>query len=210
MCGRYQLTYDPRLRLTQLGIRQYRGPREILPRYNIAPSQQVLAIADGALQEMTWSWPPVGRASRPLINARAETAATSPLWRPALEERRCVLPATGFYEWRQPDRQPFLLRRHPDALMLLGGIWQRFPDGDRVVILTSAANPLVANIHDRQPVIVREEDIGKWFSPAFEQLLQPIHRGYLRAQPISTRINSPSSDSPHDVQVIPWDCPEYR
>ena len=94
--------------------------------------------------------------------------------------------------------------------MLLGGIWQEFEDGPRVVILTSEPNPLVAQIHNRQPVVIRPRDLGAWFSPDYEKLLEPIHRGYLRAVPISKRINDAREDTRHVVEPQPTGGPELR
>lgn len=213
MCGRYQLTHDPRPALGRLGVSSGNVSGHITGRYNIAPTQPVLVVRehDGLeLEEMTWQWPASRPGSRPLINARAETALERRTWKDAMQHRRCLLPATGFYEWRKEDRQPFLVTRFPNELMLLGGLWQEFEDGSRVVILTSEPNPLVAQIHNRQPVVIRPGDLGAWFSPDYEKLLEPIHRGYLRAVPISKRINDARQDDRHVVQPEPTGGPELR
>jgi putative SOS response-associated peptidase YedK len=128
---------------------------------------------------MTWGFPghpqKGGAKPRPLINARAETAGTLRTWREAMARRRCLVPAAGFFEWGPAGGAK---RKHlfglPDSeSILMAGLWGEFQDDRRLrfAILTTAANESMAPIHDRMPVIVREPEIGLWFSEGFRAVL---------------------------------------
>jgi putative SOS response-associated peptidase YedK len=166
------------------------------PRWNVAPTQPVRAIAmvDDAPRLLLARWgltpPPGGAARGPIFNARAESAATSPLFRGPLARRRCLVFADGFYEWRGAGKQRTPVRFAPregvgaadGRAITLAGLLRRWPrDGhqvDEVTILTTAADRLTAPIHDRRPVLIAPDDRARWLDPdlgsdAITELLWP-------------------------------------
>jgi len=194
-----------------------------VPRYNIAPSQDVAAVvpnprSEGRLLRMfRWGLVPPWNRERGkdagLINARSETVADKPAFRQAYAHRRCLVPVNGFYEWRKRDdgRQPFLIRRRDRDVFALAGIWERREETpglvqDTLAILTTRANGTVRPIHDRMPVILPEADWRLWFSPDEQdrervaELLRPAPADLLVAHPVSRRVNSPAFDDPACVE----------
>ena len=183
MCGRYSLTTPVD------GLRALFGFQEVPnlpPRYNIAPSQAVLAVArgDGLSDQgaaagrprarfFRWglvpSWADDPAIGNKLINARAETARQKPSFRNAFRRRRCLLPADGFYEWHTESgvKQPYLIRFTDGEPFAFAGLWERWqaPDGSEVEscsILTTEAAPALAGLHHRMPVIVEAADFATW------------------------------------------------
>jgi putative SOS response-associated peptidase YedK len=146
-----------------------------------------------------------------MINARSETAAGRPAFRAPLARRRCLLPADGFYEWRHPAgggrATPYFIHRRDGRPMALAGIWERWRgDGDTVescAILTTAANPEVAAVHDRMPVLVAAGNHARWLDPAVTEagdLLGPAPAGELALHAVGTLVNSPRNDGPELVR----------
>jgi putative SOS response-associated peptidase YedK len=144
-----------------------------------------------------------------LINAQAETAAIKPAFRVAFRKRRCLILADGFYEWKKEGRhrQPFHIRLRDGRPFAFAGLWERWegPEGgsiDSCTILTTTSNPLVAEIHDRIPVILAPQDYDLWLDPAVQEpdRLQPLLRPYpaeeMTAYPVSPRVNNPQHDDP--------------
>lgn len=200
------------------------------PRWNIAPTQEVpvlrraLELSGASRREvvgMRWGLVP-GWAKDPsigsrMINARAETAAEKPSFRRAWIERRCLLPASGFYEWVGTGgaKQPHLVRRADEALLGLAGLWEawRAPNGDThesVTILTTTPNRFMSRIHDRMPVILERGDWDRWLddgsdgtsSEAIAALAVPAGEALLVSHPVSRRVNSPSHDAPDCITPI--------
>jgi putative SOS response-associated peptidase YedK len=179
MCGRYSLTTAPEAMRQLFDLS---GPLANLPpRYNIAPTQEapvVRAAAEGGGRELAllrwglvpaWSQGPDSRYS--MINARAETVAEKPSFRTALKERRCLVPADGFYEWaRRPGgKQPYRIGLAGGAPFAFAGLWEHWRggngDGDEIqsfTIIVTQANDTLAAIHERMPVIVAPADYGLW------------------------------------------------
>ena len=195
MCGRYTLTNPDPLRL--------RARFDILesievddePRFNIAPTDPVLAVRDfdgvRDLGRLRWGLVP-GRwaekkGGRPLINARAETIATQPAFAESFAERRCLIPADGFYEWLSDERgkRPVWLSRPDAELFAFAGIWAQIdsPGSDEPLhscaIVTCAPNALMRPIHDRMPVILDPDAESSWLDPERppEELAQPACPG---------------------------------
>jgi putative SOS response-associated peptidase YedK len=200
VCGRFNLTASGQDLAEAFGLDE--AP-EVLPRYNIAPSQPVLVVH--ALAR--------GRGTRPLrwglrgdINARAETAATRPAFRDSFRARRCLVPASGFYEWRRLRGQstPFHVRPRGGGLLGLAAVWG--PDAGSgepgCVILTTEPNALVAPIHDRMPVIVPPEAYAQWLETPADRIheLEPLLRtprvGGLEAVAVTEFVNSTANDGP--------------
>ena len=212
MCGRYLLTSPVDL-LRQL-FRFMERPN-LGPRYNIAPTQEVPIVRlarEGERRElimMRWGlvpyWAEDVKIGNRLINARAETIERTPAFREAYQRRRCLVPADGFYEWRKAgrQRQPLLIRRQDQAPFAFAGLWERWlqPDGQILrscTIVTCPANALVAEVHDRMPVILAAEDHDRWLDPKGDgkALLRPCPAEWLEALEVSPRVNSPANDDP--------------
>ncbi len=224
MCGRYTLRRVDRIQ-TAFQIRVSEAFKEfsqlkITPRFNIAPSQHVPIIRINAPGERTlslvrWGLIPSWTKGKPKlqpINARAETIATSGMFRQAFDCRRCLVPADGFYEWQKfvapdgkPAKQPMYMHRHDDEPFAFAGLWERWkPDEeaesvDTFTIVTTTPNALLSPIHDRMPVILAQRDYQHWLdretpAKAVADLLKPYADEDFEALPVSTRVNSPRND----------------
>lgn len=217
MCGRYSQT----LSMAELA-RRYSAdaPKqlELKPRWNLAPSQQAPVIFNGEdgkprLDTMRWGlipgWAKDEKIGYKMINARAETAAEKPGFRKALEQRRCLVPADGFYEWVSDPatkaRLPRRIVRKDKASFAMAGLWERWkaPDGREVrsfTILTTAAHPPIKEIHDRMPVILTPENEAGWLAkPTIPPALDGRH---LEIYPVSALVNSPKNDLPVCVEKL--------
>jgi putative SOS response-associated peptidase YedK len=214
MCGRFNLRTPSR---DLVEIFQLLREPELKPRYNIAPTQPVAAIRQvdkfRELSLLRWglvpSWSKDPNAGPPLINARAETIATKPAFRSAFKRRRCLIPADGFYEWQKTGakaKQPFHIRMKNEHPFAFAGLWEHWEGGDSstidsCTIITTDANEVLRPIHDRMPVILRDEDYGRWLDPKLEDvgmlegLLKPYAPEEMTAYPISTLVNSPRNES---------------
>lgn len=217
MCGRFTLTSPPQRLRERFALAAV--PEGLAPRYNIAPSQEVLVIpnrAERLLRPARWGlvphWAHEAAIGHRLINARAETLAQRPAFRDALERQRCVVLADGFYEWRRRGRarQPFHLRGRDGAPLAFAGLWDvwRAPDGERLAsctIVTVPANAVVAPIHDRMPAILSPAGIDAWLAPARAPAaallpwLAPCPDAALEAYPVSTWVNTPDHDGPECI-----------
>ncbi len=196
---------------------EYAGPaRNLAPRYNIAPSQDapvVRAADDGGARELAmlrWGlippWAKEAAIGNRMINARAETAAEKPSFRAAFKKRRCLVPADGFYEWKLEGtrKQPYRVFLDGGGTLAFAGLWERWRGGGETIesfaILTTDANPLLAPIHDRMPVILEPAAWPAWLEvegtppEALAALLAPAPDDALDAYPVSTRVNSPRND----------------
>lgn len=226
MCGRFTLTHKHR----DVAERFDAAPSlDFGPRYNIAPSQEVVAVLPDRggrrLDLLTWGLVPhwtrdLASAGRP-INARAETVAEKPSFRDALRRGRCLIPASGFYEWRRQGRtkQPYYVRRRDGGLFAFAGLFDEWRSGEGDVlrsacIVTTTPNDLMAPIHDRMPAILAPADEAAWLDvrglrgPDALALLRPHPDEELEAVPISTRVNSPLND---DADCLtPWGTIENR
>ncbi|ADU50252.1 protein of unknown function DUF159 [Thermaerobacter marianensis DSM 12885] len=224
MCGRFTLT-TPAVELERRFLVDLQDRH--VPRYNVAPGQEVLAVveAGGKRQPTRLRWgfvPSWAKDAKPgPINARAETAATRPMFRQALRRRRCLILADGFYEWMQRERgrQPVLFRLRDGAPFALAGLYERWdgPGGPlwTCCVLTTRPNALVAQVHDRMPVILRPGWEAAWLDPQVppEQLApawEPYPATAMVAYPVSTRVNSPRYDDPACVAPVapPLPLPE--
>jgi putative SOS response-associated peptidase YedK len=215
MCGRYRLSRSKEALARHFGV----DPDEVdwEPRYNIAPTQQVCVVRQDRKEPvrhasmMRWglipSWakdPSIGART---INARAETVAARPAFRESLERRRCLIPADGFYEWKRSGKakQPFCFEVEDGKLFAFAGLWDRWrsPDGNPLescTILTTTSNRLMADIHDRMPVILPADDYDLWLDPGMTDsatavdLLKPYDAALMRDYPVSARVNAVTND----------------
>ena len=214
MCGRYSLTAS----LDELARRfDFDSNRDDFePRYNIAPTQQVLAVVGGNARRagfIRWGlmpqWAKSDSASPPIINARAETVAEKPTFRDSLRRRRCLILADGFYEWQKMGdaKRPMRVALRSGEPFAFAGLWSMSsdPEGNRIsscAIITTAANDLLRPIHHRMPVILSEEVEDLWLDTALDdpqtltQLLEPYPDDALEAYEVSALVNSASNDRP--------------
>lgn len=218
MCGRFTLVSQLQL-LTR--ILQLNRTPETEPRYNIAPTRDVTAAVEieGERDWMSLRWglvpfwaddPSIG--SR-MINARSETVFEKPAFKKAIRSRRCLIPASGFYEWKKnPDgkKQPYYIYMKSEEPFCFAGIWETWTKGDEPLrtfaILTTEANELMKPLHHRMPVIVPREEYGRWLDPGNGEagdlggLLKPFPAGEMQFHPVSTAVNNPRNDGPECVR----------
>lgn len=194
MCGRFTLTH-PHEALAALFEARPGNDLPPVPNYNICPTNPVAVItSDGGqrrLRAMRWgflpSWYKTPGDGPLIINARAETVAQKPAFREAIRSRRCLVPASGFYEWSegpQGERLPWYFIRADGAPMALAGLWQRWQDQDSVAIVSTAAGAGMAGLHHREPVIVEAADWPLWLGEAGHGaavLMRPTAPGVMRA-----------------------------
>ena len=214
MCGRFTLTID----LAALVARFCVPPAaaNYNPRFNIAPSQPVIVVGDDGhryLKPMRWglipSWAKDPAIGNRLINARVETLAEKPSFRAALQKRRCLIPADGFYEWQRLGnvKQPVRIRLKSREPFGFAGLWEQWtsPAHEEVLsctIITTAANELIQPVHNRMPVILNPADEQTWLDPRNSDpalllpLLTPYPSELLEFYTVSRAVNSPLHDSP--------------
>jgi putative SOS response-associated peptidase YedK len=219
MCGRFSLTYTDQDLLEYFQLA--RG-LDHEPRYNIAPSQPVAAVrveeGERRLVLLRWGlipfWANDPKVGYKMINARAETAHKTPAFRAAFRGRRCLIPASGYYEWDKKggSRQPYHILRADGQPMALAGLWEHWEgeEGKTVIesctILTTAASEPVARLHDRMPVILEPEDFDRWLDPGeqrverLRELLQPAAPGVLSMHPISPYVNKASNEGERCIE----------
>ncbi len=220
MCGRFTLR-TPAHRLAEaFGVDALPN---LAPRYNIAPTQDVVAIRRGdagrELAMLRWGLIP-GWAKDPaigarMINARAETVAEKPSFRAAFRQRRCLVAADGFYEWRKTaeapkaPKQPYYIRLESGEPFAIAGLWERWrdPAGQTVescTLITTEANPELAPIHHRMPVILAPADYDAWLEPAsadaLHDLLRPYPGAEMTAIPIGRHVNNVRNDDPRCIE----------
>jgi putative SOS response-associated peptidase YedK len=197
---------------------------DLPPRYNVAPSQPVGAVRVAAGGGREWialrwglvpAWAPEPRTGYSTINARAETVADKPTYRQAFRRRRCLIPADGFYEWRQVGarKQPYCIAPADGAPFALAGLWERWERDGQVLesctILVTQANALLAPLHDRMPVILNPADEARWLDPAvtdpavLRPLLVPCPPERLRLWPVGTAVNHTHHDGPDLMAPVP-------
>jgi len=221
MCGRINLHLSPAELAAVFDL--FREP-DWAPRYNLGPMQPILAIretpAGRAADRVQWGLVP-GWASDPKIgsqmfNARAETVATKPAFRSSFRKRRCLVPASGFYEWQKLDaktRQPWNIFRADGTPLALAGLWEHWtaPDGsvlESCTVITTTANSFMAELHDRMPVILEPSLWSLWLTPgdidtsALTELLIPCPDDLLERVPVSTLVNNVRNESPECITPI--------
>ena len=223
MCGRFTLTTQA-AEVARLFEVDYLETEVLAPRYNVAPTQEIPAVrydehrGGRSLELFRWGLLPywVGNpADWPtLINARSETAHMKPAFQDSFADRRCIVVADGFYEWKRAGgrKQPFFLRRPDGTPFGFAGLWEYWEQaGERIrscTILTTAANDLVAPLHDRMPVILPADAYGLWLDPAIrerkevEHLLRPVSNDELVAIPVSDHVNRTDNDDIRCIEAI--------
>jgi putative SOS response-associated peptidase YedK len=218
MCGRFALIVDASVLADVFDVDP---PQDLKPRFNIAPTQEVPVIrgdAHGAREcaMLRWglipSWSKDEKIGARMINARSETAAEKPSFRSAIKTRRCLVPASGFYEWiKGPDgKQPHFIHFTDGRIFAFAGLWERWSKGDggpleTFTILTTSPNELISGLHDRMPVILPREVYAEWLvsDPLPPDRLQRLTAAHpddaMEAYPVSTHVNRPANDDPECI-----------
>ncbi len=217
MCGRYRLS-----RRKEILAEHFETNFDDLdwePRYNIAPTQPVPVIRRVATASprqatmMRWglipSWASDATVASQNINARSETAASKPSFHDPLRKQRCLLPGDGFYEWQRSAkvRQPFCFEVGDRAIFAFAGLWDAWlgPEGRTIetcTILTTTPNTLLADVHNRMPVILPPEHYDQWLDPSIQvlksvmRLLKPFDSNLMKQFAVSTRVNAVANDDP--------------
>ena len=225
MCGRYALTSDAE-RLEERFVCSLSGV-SYSPRYNIAPTQPVLALINAGSNELTerragflrWglipSWAKDPSVGAKMINARSETVAEKPSFKRALRRRRCLIVADGFYEWKKDGttKTPLYIGLHSGEPFALAGLWEKWvaESGEAIyscTILTTSPNALMAPIHHRMPVILPPEAEALWLDRTVQEpdsvlpLLVPYPAEAMTAYAVSMLVNSPRNDSPECLRPL--------
>jgi putative SOS response-associated peptidase YedK len=217
MCGRYSFAIEDALIQERFGIRVRTAIYKA--RYNCAPTQNLAVITNDApdtLKYFRWglipSWAKEPSIGSKLINARAETLLEKPSFRNSFRNRRCLVPATGFFEWkRDAAKTPFHIGLKNGDPFCFAGLWDQWvsQDGEIIhsfTIITTAPNKLTEQIHDRMPVILYREDEQRWISPqpdpSLVELLKPYTAEMMESWPVSALVNSPKNELPEIIGRI--------
>jgi len=221
MCGRIVLKAPSRQVAEEFEL-----PNEpvLEERFNIAPTEPVAAVrigVDGSRSCDTLQWgliPPWStdpRVGAKMFNARSETVTDKPSFREAFAQRRCLVPVSGFYEWKKQDtaRLPYYFSHADQRVLALAGLWERweFPGGkvlESCSVLTTAANQFMRRFHHRMPVILSPADYGRWLetgadeAEGLQDLLVPAAEDVLRSWPVADLVNKSSNDGPQLIEPV--------
>lgn len=219
MCGRYVLSQIDAL-VQRFGVSA--DLPTTTPRYNVAPTQTMPVVvkhSPNQLVLMRWglipSWAKEGKTEQTMINARAETLAQKPTFRRLLSSQRCLVPASGFYEWQQAagGKVPHYISLKDEPLFAFAGLYDRWtdPQGTEVysyTIITTAPNALMASIHNRMPAILRRDEEELWLNPDETEsdrllpLLKPYPAEMMQAKAVSRAVNNVRNDGPALTQPV--------
>lgn len=222
MCGRFGLFADPQTLARHFGTEL---PSDLRPRYNIAPTQNILIVREELghrrFAQVRWGliphWAKEMNSGYSTINARSETVDSKPMFRDAFRHRRCLIPADGFFEWEaRPDRkikQPWFITLRDREPMAFAGIWERWhsPQGEELEscsIIVIEANEFIRPIHDRMPVVLPPDAWANWFNPVagdvgdLKGLLKPYRAEEMAAWHVNTGVNNVRNDTPECVRPV--------
>jgi putative SOS response-associated peptidase YedK len=220
MCGRFAQRSDPKRLAREFQVKEM---PEIEPRYNIAPTQDILSIrqveSDREAVFFKWGLVPVWAKDvsigAKLINARSETVTEKPSFREAFKKRRCIIPADGFYEWQRTNgkKQPFFFQMRDESPLGFAGLWERWEGTGReainsCTILTTEANEVLRPVHDRMPVILHPEDYELWLDSdvrkldLVKELLSPYPASEMMSYPVGSSINSPRNQGAELIEQV--------
>lgn len=236
MCGRFTLTQSASVVANNFNLplpveftKSEEAPSShsgvsLTPRYNLAPTQQILTIVQELESPRQWKWMRWGlipswandvKIGNRLINARAETLSEKPSFRSAFKHRRCLIVADGFYEWKKQGttKQPYYIQIKDSQPFAFAGLWETWKSKEEELIvsctiITTIANNLVHPIHERMPVILSNNIYDQWLEPTFtdsvslQSLLKPFSSQEMKATPVSSVVNNPSNDSSECIQAI--------
>jgi len=223
MCGRFasKITWQQLNGHYEIAAsEQQAAPADLKPLYNIAPTLTVPVIRlnrEGRreIALLRWGlipyWAKDAKIGVRTINARAETLATAPAFREAFRRRRCLVPATGFYEWKKlgAGKQPYFISLRDGSPVTFAGLWERWGKGETRIesftIVTGEPNSLVATLHDRMPVILDPSDYNSWLKPGETMppaLLQPFPTQLMTVYPVSPRVNAVKNDDAALIEPV--------
>jgi len=215
MCGRFTLFLAADELREELELNSL--PPDWMPRYNVAPTQPVLAVTDATARQAEWlrwglvpSWAKDLSIGSRMINARAETLAEKPSFRAAFARRRCLILANGFFEWQKAvagkgPSQPYFISLRDGKPFAFAGLWElwRSPEGEDVrscTIITTSPNDSIAKIHDRMPVILTGERMWNWLTwndaTRLNSLLVPYPADEMQAVRVGSMVSNPNVDHP--------------
>ncbi len=227
MCGRFTLTVTPEELADLFDLPA--PPEQLAMRYNIAPTQPVGVVRlSPRTGEREWaltvwglipSWSKDPSIGARMINARAETVDEKPSFRAAFKRRRCIIPASGFFEWQKTNgaKQPYYITSATGDILGFAGLWEQWsgPDGEELescTILTTDPNEAVSKLHNRMPVILAPEDYDEWLgrpgdaTPAqlsqLKHLFRPFPDRLITLYPVSTFVNSPRNEGAACVERV--------
>ncbi len=215
MCGRFTLRHPRRVRIWGVPAADL---FDVNPRFNIAPSQPILAVTqvgeNRSLGIFEWGLiPSWSKEATGIINARAETLEEKASFRESFQRRRCLIPADGFYEWqkRGKARQPYFFQLKDEAPFAFAGLWDQWHHNgltrSTCNIITTRPNELLADIHDRMPAILDPENYDEWLdsrtpAPELKGMLLPFPAEAMKSHPVSSEVNSPKMDDESLVQPV--------
>lgn len=209
MCGRFSQSKSKQDIKKRFNVKKVSD--EIVPLFNIAPDQNIPVILNESPEEVTtarWglvpSWSKEEKSPYSMINARSETLLEKPAYKRLVKNRRCLVIADSFYEWKKTDgkKAPYRIMLKNNDLFAFAGLWDVWEkEGKKITsctIITTSPNKLMASIHDRMPVILSQEKERTWLNDELDddllKLLQPFKVSQMKAYPISTAVNNPSND----------------
>lgn len=218
MCGRFavSITTDQIEKLIP-GISKLDIPKN----FNVAPSQSIAALKQGSneIEFFHWGlipfWAKDRSISYKMINARAETVHEKPSFKNALKKRRCIIPASGYYEWKKEDdgKQPYYIKPKNDDLFLFAGLWEKWTDKESgeivesATIITTDATEAIQDVHHRMPAMITKEHVDIWLKEDYQldelqQLILPNSSIELEFHPVSKMVNKPLNNSPECLKPI--------
>jgi len=211
VCGRFGLFVTPEVLEEYFSLDDLVAAVE--PRYNLTPGRAVAVVREHEgqlrLEPLQWGlipfWAKDATIGRKLVNARLDSIAEKPAYREAWQRRRCLIPASGFYEWSEPKdgrKRPYFIRPGSEPLLALAGLWERWrtPEGEKLetcVIVTTDANAQLAPIHDRMPLLIPRDAHALWLDPrsTVDDMLKLAARPpALEAHPVGFGVNDPKND----------------
>jgi putative SOS response-associated peptidase YedK len=214
MCGRYTASWDH-----ATFEKTFNAQAPLFESWNIAPTQYAPIVWQPAGSRETlnarwglipkWVKKPVDFSAN-LFNARAETVNEKPSFKRPFESQRCIIPSSGFYEWKKPSRQPYFIHGEDGEPLAFAGLYDHWQNEDSEIysytILTTSPNEVMQKLHDRMPVILSPEDFDLWLEPGvdteeLEALLKP-YEGNLEAHPVSRRVGKPSENDADLIKPV--------
>jgi len=224
MCGRYQLKTEAKRLAELFRAERVEGADLLVPRYNIAPGTPVLIARDTptgrAIEHVRWglvpAWADDPKIGYKMINARSETVVQKPAFKSAMKYRRCIVPCSGFYEWKRLDaktKQPHHITVQGADAFGLAGLWERWQDPagnelETMAILTCAPNEMMADLHDRMPVILPPDVFDAWLDSDQQdaaraaELLKPYPAEQIQAWPVSTYVNKAGNEGERCIEPV--------
>lgn len=222
MCGRFSNNAKPKQIEKEFNVK-ISDEKLFKPRYNIAPMQNIAAVLESGgerfIENLRWglipSWAKDESIGNKLINARAETLAEKPSFKNAFRSHRCIIPASGFYEWQKQDagaKQPFYFHLKEKEVFGFAGLYEQWLDretGEQIetcTIITTEANKVLEPIHERMPVILKPKDYDQWLeekereTDKLQRLLAPYPALEMTAYKVSKSVNIPDNDSPELIE----------